>query len=205
MRQYLQLGGKWADIKYDHERGYITFDPYVHKCIKDVKSEKLAANERDGVFTAEISARATIYSHFVGIASEQVSNLSVVEKKKLESALGGMTADEFAFNCAHSIEIVRDILDPATVTEALRSTHAENWKTAMREEMDNLMNMGCFEKVPLAEARNAGKLTRSKWVFKVRRESDGSLQRFKARLVLKGYSQVEGVDYLETYSPVFLL
>jgi hypothetical protein len=62
-----------------------------------------------------------------------------------------------------------------------------------------LIENDTWELVPLPEGKN---IVGSRWVFKVKRDANGSVQRYKARLVAQGYSQAEGVDYQEVFSPV---
>ena len=56
-----------------------------------------------------------------------------------------------------------------------------------------------WDLVPLSKGKN---VVGSEWVFKVKRKADGSVDRLKSRLVAQGYSQAEGIDYEEVFSPV---
>ncbi|OWZ10823.1 Integrase, catalytic core protein [Phytophthora megakarya] len=69
----------------------------------------------------------------------------------------------------------------------------------MDDEIKSLLENGTFEVVPLPLGRSAIK---SKWVFKRKTLADGRLDKYKARIVAKGYSQRYGEDYTETFSPV---
>ena len=71
--------------------------------------------------------------------------------------------------------------------------------TAMNEEYNSFMRNKTWglvelpkDKVPIG----------SKWIFKSKLKADGSIDKFKERLVAKGYSQKEGIDFEETYAPV---
>ena len=69
----------------------------------------------------------------------------------------------------------------------------------MSEEYDALVRNGTWELVPSDGNSN---LVGCKWIFRIERHSDGSIDRFNARLVAKGFHQRPGVDYHETFSPV---
>ena len=54
----------------------------------------------------------------------------------------------------------------------------------------------------LVELSQGKQLVGYKWAFTVKHKVDGSLERYKARLVVKGYAQTSGIDYLKTFAPV---
>ena len=86
--------------------------------------------------------------------------------------------------------------EPKTYKQAVLS---ENWRKAMEAEISALIQTGTWEFVDLP----AGKQTVGcKWVYKIKHKADESIERYKARLVAKGYTQTEGIDFLETFSPV---
>src|SRR5882757_2171155 len=69
----------------------------------------------------------------------------------------------------------------------------------MKEEFSSLQKSNTWELVDLPPGR---KLVQCKWVYKTKFSADGSNFKYKAILVAKGYSQVHGIDYNETFAPV---
>lgn len=69
----------------------------------------------------------------------------------------------------------------------------------MQEEINTLHTNRTWTLVPRKLDMN---LVSSKWVFKIKTRADGSIERYKARLVTRGFTQLPGLDYDETFSPV---
>eukprot|EP00873_Tetraselmis_striata_P022573 jgi/Tetstr1/442837/TSEL_003214.t1 len=88
--------------------------------------------------------------------------------------------------------------DPLTYTEAMNSSLAAWWLEAMHQEYNSLDSRRTWELVVLPGGRKAVK---SKWLYKTKHNSDGTTARYKARVVAKGFSQVEGIDYTDTFAP----
>jgi len=87
-------------------------------------------------------------------------------------------------------------IEPKTVNEACNDG---NWTKEMEEELMQIEKNHTWDLVPRPKNKNA---IGTKWVFQNKLNEDGEVVRNKARLVCKGYSQVEGVDFEETFAPV---
>ena len=86
-----------------------------------------------------------------------------------------------------------------SIEEALCMNDSESWKIAMEEDMAALKRNDTWDLVPLLEEH---KPIGCKWVFKRKMGSDRSIEKYKAHLATKGYSQVVGIDYGEIFSLV---
>ncbi|CAL9000116.1 unnamed protein product [Prunus brigantina] len=87
-------------------------------------------------------------------------------------------------------------IEPTCFSQATKHTE---WRDAMTEEINALLKNHTWTLVPSSPSQN---LVGCKWVFRIKRHSDGSIERYKARLVAKGFHQRPGIDYAETFSPV---
>ena len=89
--------------------------------------------------------------------------------------------------------------DPQSYAEAMRSPDSRKWKDAMQAEYDSLIDNQTWKVTILPPGRKA--LT-TKWVLKKKLGPSGEILKYKARMVARGFQQVEGYDYTETYSGV---
>jgi hypothetical protein len=85
--------------------------------------------------------------------------------------------------------------EPSTFEEA---TSRHVWRDAMMEEYNSIMKNDVWDVVPRPEGKS---VVTSRWLYKLKHAADGSVEKYKARFVALGFSQVEGVDYDETFAP----
>jgi len=89
--------------------------------------------------------------------------------------------------------------DPKSVQEALNREDASLWQEAIDSEMSSQAENDTWELVDRPVDKN---IVSSKMLFKTKYKADGSVDRYKARLVARGFSQTKGLDYDETFAPV---
>jgi hypothetical protein len=87
--------------------------------------------------------------------------------------------------------------DLTSFEEAMRSAHSSKWLEPMEDEMRSMSTNIVWN---LEEIPKWAKTVGCKWVYKMKCDSKGNIERFKARLMAKGFTQREGIDYTETFS-----
>ena len=89
--------------------------------------------------------------------------------------------------------------DPETFSQALSCKEFDLWYNAMKDELDSMKSNEVWGLIELPQGAMA---IGCKWVYKTKRNSLDIIERYKVRLVAKGFTQKEGIDYIETFSPV---
>lgn len=120
----------------------------------------------------------------------------VMKDHPLDKVIGYITApmktrrqvrDDVNFHCYVSC------LEPKNVVEALKD---DSWKVAMHEELEMFERNSVWELVPRPTHTN---VIGTKWIFENKTDELGGVIRIKARLVAQGYTQLEGIDFDETF------
>lgn len=88
--------------------------------------------------------------------------------------------------------------EPDSIAEAKQRDDWPMWETAINAEYTSLLKNNTWDLCKLPPGRKA---ITCKWVFKLKRKANGDFDKYKARLVARGFSQEKGFDYNETYSP----
>jgi hypothetical protein len=129
------------------------------------------------------------------------AGLDFVYTGQYDDYLSHEEALQYAFDTSeHASKASSSSTEPRSYAEAMKRSPEERaqWHNAAVQEIEALVQNGTFELVELPPGRRA---IGSRWVFKVKRNADGSIERYKARLVAQGCGQRPGFEYHETFAP----
>jgi Reverse transcriptase (RNA-dependent DNA polymerase)/gag-polypeptide of LTR copia-type/Integrase core domain len=105
--------------------------------------------------------------------------------------------DPTTINNRVTLPYAPDIVEPKTFTEASNSTYKEYWHKAEEKELDSLTSNNTWDLVPRPKD---AKVLNTRWVYKTKRQDQ--IVELKARFVAKGFEQLYGLDYIDTFASV---
>lgn len=91
---------------------------------------------------------------------------------------------------------------PTTYKQAMRSPQAKLWKQAAEEEFNSMNSENVYTLMPRKKVPKNALIVQSRWVFNVKVDEKTGGDKFKGRIVAKGFTQEKGVNYIERYAPV---
>ncbi|GJX69857.1 putative RNA-directed DNA polymerase [Tanacetum coccineum] len=181
---------------------YRLYDPVQKKL---VRSRDVVFEEDLTLKDVEKAERETIPQH-----NDDLIDLDPVPPKHFDSQFGDDIQNDEEHgaddvdaqgqpNLDEDYVLLTDGGEPECYAEAIEDEHQKEWFEAMEDEMNSLHENNAFKLVKLPKGKRALK---NKWVYKLKTEEHTSRPRYKARLVVKGFSQKIGIDFDEIFSPV---
>ncbi|KAG7300019.1 hypothetical protein JYU34_017061 [Plutella xylostella] len=151
--------------------------------------------------TIEVSSSSDEFEDTDYVPSRPLSpstNVTVRTRRQLREQAD--QSDPVSYMCL-SNESAMSVLDcdPQSTEEALKSELAQQWRDAMDVEYESLLENDTWILTDLPKGKRA---IPCKWVYKTKRNENGEIVKYKARLVIKGYKQRKDIDYQEVFAPV---
>jgi hypothetical protein len=147
--------------------------------------------------SARVSSRPAVYSD-ASYRAQREHDASVVQVLVSVDSPGTYVPDDFEPASAETKETEET---PSTFKQALATPEADDWITAVRSELSSLKANGTYTPLEGGRLPHGRYPIPARFVFKIKRNSDGSVDRFKARLVAKGFMTRKGIDYHESFAP----
>jgi len=120
-------------------------------------------------------------------------------RRSVREKRGSIPDDYITFLQEHEDDIGLTEDDPINFCQAMRSSNSQNWIDAMKDEIKSKQDNDVWN---LVELHKGMKPIGCKWIFETKRDSKGNVERYKACLVAKSFTQKEDIDYKETFSLV---
>ena len=206
----LSRGASRDDVRWDYKRGFLRIpDP--------------DAGGQGQVELSAMSATVVEPEVHLGIDGEvypppfDVDFLT--QRRRLQEKMAGpAVSDKTLAMLSHRLEILalasqveesdqrssRDVprkmpIPPATYREAVSGINTRPWRVAMEAEMENMRAFDVYDLVP--SPPHGTNILKCKWVYAYKTDADGNLDKLKARLTAKGFTQKEGIDYGSVWAP----
>lgn len=154
-------------------------------------------DNRDTIHSTNRDCTGNRNENIHGTNENGIGNIEVRRSNRVRKPVDRYGEWEYEAHCALSAQgYVQN--DPIPIAEAKQQPDWPQWKHAIDDEYASLIKNRTWSLCELPKGR---KTISSKWVFKLKHKSNGEINKYKARLVARGFRQEKGFDYNETYSP----
>jgi len=198
---------KWPEAKKLHEKAFsgvklkqkALMKMYMRESVKSsIKSNE--ANAASGLSPIDLNCIPD--AQWVDFDDEDDDDANVILDTGWHTTINDLSVTQQALitELAQSTDYKRGDVLPTKIEEAWAGPDGDFWKKATDTEKGSLDENETWGLEP--RPKDGSPIMGNKWVFQIKRGADGKILKYKARLVAQGFSQVKGVNYTETYSPV---
>lgn len=223
IKEIKELGSTSGDIDWNYRHGYLQFPGHESKRVGHV----FTANTQSSHLEADISlkvkrqwhkkrARKTAFNHVLEAIDEEIRDdeLNTLIENKLEMLKFAEMYGEklMALTTAVKKPTLSEYVDwhiaaePTHYNETMQENCSEfrEWEAAMNEEIASMNRFDVFDEVTLSSIPRDRQVLGCKWVYKRKRDKDGNIVRYRARVVALGFRQRAYDSFVpeETHSPV---